>query len=278
LLKLAFSTLACPQWSLNQVIEAAKSLGYDAVELRLLDGDIIDPVRDRERVIDAVARCRAAGVEVCVLDTSCRFNYRDATIREQLVQELLHWIQLAETVHVPLLRIFGGPVEPQDEGQATEEEQNEWVAESLRQVAPTAEQAGIKVVLETHDAFSSAHRVARVLQLVNSDAIAALWDSHHPYRVGETAEEVMATLGQRIAHVHIKDARRGPTSTSWQLTLLGEGEVPVREQLTILTQQGYAGYASVEWEKRWHPEIPDPEIALPQHMEWLRKFFAENQA
>ena len=277
-MKLAFSTLACPQWSLDQVIEAAKNLGYEGIELRLLDGDIIDPVRDHGRVIEAVAHCRSAGVEVCVLDTSCRFNYHDTAIRSQQVQELSQWIQLAETVNVPLLRIFGGPVEPQDEGQTTEEEQNEWVAESLRQVASKAERAGVTVALETHDAFSSAHRVARVLQLVNSDAVAALWDSHHPYRVGETAEEVMATLGQKIVHVHIKDARRDPANSSWELTLLGEGEVPVREQLTILAQQGYAGYASVEWEKRWHPEIADPEIALPQHMTWLKKFFSENHA
>jgi hypothetical protein len=25
----------------------------------------------------------------------------------------------------------------------------------------------------------------------------------------------------------------------------------------------------VEWEKRWHPEIEDPEVALPQHLDLL---------
>jgi fatty-acyl-CoA synthase len=33
---------------------------------------------------------------------------------------------------------------------------------------------------------------------------------------------------------------------------------------------GYRGYVSVEWEKKWHPELADPEVALPQHLEWLR--------
>jgi hypothetical protein len=26
----------------------------------------------------------------------------------------------------------------------------------------------------------------------------------------------------------------------------------------------------VEWEKRWHPEIEEPEVALPQYLDLLR--------
>ena len=42
-------------------------------------------------------------------------------------------------------------------------------------------------------------------------------------------------------------------------------------QLAALAQLGYNGYVSVEWEKYWHPEIPDAEIALPQHIAWLKR-------
>jgi hypothetical protein len=28
---------------------------------------------------------------------------------------------------------------------------------------------------------------------------------------------------------------------------------------------GYPHWISVAWEKRWHPEIEDPEVALPRH-------------
>ena len=57
--------------------------------------------------------------------------------------------------------------------------------------------------------------------------------------------------------------------------LLGEGEVPVRDMLALLSAGGYQGWVSVEWEKRWHPEIDAPELALPQHLAvlgtWLRE-------
>jgi sugar phosphate isomerase/epimerase len=269
-MKLAFSTLGCPAWSTEQVIEQAVKMGYDSLELRLLNGQIIDPVRDAAQVADAVKLSRARGLDVCALDTSCRFNIPDAQERERQETDLANWIRLAEDVQVLILRIFGGA--PPADAQASEEEQDAWMISSLKRVAPLAEQAHIAVALETHDAFSSARRVARVLNAVNSDAIAALWDSHHPYRVGESAPQVAALLGPRIAHVHVKDAlRKDPEGKNWQLVLIGEGEVPVKEQLAALAQLGYNGYVSVEWEKHWHPEIPDAEIALPQHIAWLKQ-------
>jgi fatty-acyl-CoA synthase len=269
-MKYAFTTLACPAWSIEQVVEAVTTLGYDGVELRLLDGAVIDPGADRAKVEQAVARCRAAGVEVCALDSSCTFNHADPGAREREVSDLLRWIDLAEDLQVPLVRVFGGHARP---GLAPEppEVVNDWVAEALSRAAPTAEQADVTIVLETHDAFSSARRVAAVLDRVDSPRVAALWDSHHPYRVGETPQDVIEALGPRIAHVHVKDARRTtPDGSDWQLVLLGAGEVPVREQVQALERQGYGGYLSVEWEKKWHPEIAEPEIALPQHIRWLR--------
>lgn len=269
-MKLAFSTLACPRWSTEQIVENAARLGYDGIELRLLDGEVIDPIKDAAKVKRAVALSRGRGLEICTFDTSCSFNHSDAEERAQQVASLRNWISLAQEEQVPLLRVFGGAGTP---GAASPSVENRWVAESLQQVVAEAEQAHVTVVLETHDGFASARRTAEVLQAVNSANIAALWDSHHPYRVGETVQEVISLLDGHIAHVHVKDARRKAADRNdWQLVLLGEGEVPVREQLQVLQQYGYTGYVSVEWEKKWHPEIPEPEVALPQHIALLKQW------
>ena len=37
--KLSFSTLACPDWSWKQLLEAAREYLYDGVEIRFLAGD-----------------------------------------------------------------------------------------------------------------------------------------------------------------------------------------------------------------------------------------------
>jgi sugar phosphate isomerase/epimerase len=266
-MKLAFSTLACPRWSIERAADVARSLGYDALELRLLDGEVIDPRRDREKVHRATLACRARGLEVCAFDSSCLFNLAEEAERERNVEDLVAWVRLGGELGVPIVRVFGGAGEGGEDpsiGIAR-------VAEALRMAAPEAEGAGVTVVLETHDAFASARRVAEVLQRVSSPSVGALWDSHHPYRMGESADEVAEILGDTVAHVHVKDARRiDPDGTSWQLVLLGEGEVPVADQLRVLRNRGYQGYISVEWEKKWHPEIPEPEVALPQHIGRLR--------
>ena len=280
-MKYAFSTLACPAWSIEQVVDAATRLGYDGVELRLLDGEGIVPRTDRAMVERAVALGRSRGGDVCAVDSSCRFLQSDETEQERQIADLLAWIGLAYDLQVPLLRVFGG-ANPEGGASATDDEVNARVAAALRRVAPEAERADVTVVLETHDAFSSARRVADVLERVGSSHITALWDSHHPYRMGESPEDVIAALDGRIAHVHVKDARRRPSADgpsadgAWQLVLLGEGEVPVRGQLAALRGAGYTGYVGVEWEKKWHPEIADPEIALPQHIAWLRNAMAED--
>ncbi|GAC1398511.1 MAG: TIM barrel protein [Ktedonobacteraceae bacterium] len=272
-MKFAFSTLACPRWSVEQIVGNAVDMGYDGIEWRLLDGTIIDPVRDYTKVVNAVATCRTSGLDVCAFDTSCSFNHVELEARTKQIADLLNWIQLAQEVHVPIVRVFGGPGQQNISPLPSQAEIDTWVADSLRQVVSEAERASVTVALETHDAFASAHRVAGILQLVNSSNVAALWDSHHPYRVGESVTDVIEALTGRIAHVHVKDARRNSAdSTSWQLTLLGEGEVPIREQLQLLIQQGYSNYVSVEWEKHWHPELAEPEIALPQHISWLKQF------
>jgi sugar phosphate isomerase/epimerase len=47
--------------------------------------------------------------------------------------------------------------------------------------------------------------------------------------------------------------------------------VPVRRILALLQEAGYNGYVSVEWEKKWHPDLAEPEVAIPQHIAWLRE-------
>jgi len=140
-------------------------------------------------------------------------------------------------------------------------------------LAPVAEAADVTVLLETHDAFCKGKDVAAVLDQVPSSHVQAVWDVHHPWRMGETVAETWDFIGDRVAHVHLKDARHRPDG-SFVLTLMGQGDVPNREIVELLEAQGYAGCYSAEWEKKWHPDIEEPEIALPQHAEvilaWLQ--------
>ena len=269
-MKLAFSTLGCPAWSLDQVVATASDLGYEGVELRLLDGEVIPPdlpAGERQRVKKAFA---SAGIPIVCLDTSARFTAPEPEARRRQEQDVRAYLALANEWEAPLIRIFGGNLAPGvDEAQGVA-----YLAESLNHLAPDAERAGVTIALETHDAFSAGRLVAEVMKRVPSPRVAPLWDTHHPYRMGETPQQTWDYIGERMVHTHVKDAVRKPDG-GWQLVLLGQGEVPVKEAMAIWAQRGYAGFVCVEWEKKWHPEIPDPEVALPQHARVLRQYLAE---
>lgn len=251
-----------------------RRLGYQGLELDILDGKKIDPVRDAAKIKRAVEESRARGIEICAFDTSCTFNHPSLEARHEQVDNLCRWIRLAHDLQVPIIRIFGGEAATATEASLDESTMEERrVAEALHQVVLEAEEANVTIALETHDAFSSARKVANVLKRIKSPFVGAVWNSHHPYRSGESVEEVCDLLDDDIMLIHVKDARKTrPDSDRWQPTLLGEGELPVEEQLRALQQRGYKGYVSVKWGKMWHPEIPEPEVALPQHIHWLKQF------
>lgn len=266
MVRVAFTTLACPDWSLPQVIEAAQRYGYDGVELRLIDGEVIDagmPWGERERVRRLFA---SAELPIVCVDSSIRLAApADPGATETVV---LGFLRLAHEWRAPLVRVFGGAWPP---GSSRAQVCTD-VARILDRVAITGEDLGVRIVLETHDSFASAVTVAEVLRRVASPAVGALWDLHHPYRMGESAKQVVDLLGDRLFHVHVKDARR--RNDGWDLVLLGQGEVPVAQSLEALRHRGYDRWVAVEWEKKWHPEIPDPAVALPQHIALLRSWLA----
>jgi sugar phosphate isomerase/epimerase len=267
---LAWSTLGCPGWTFGHAAEQAAAHGYRALEVRLLDGEIIPSTlpAGRRRTLKQVMQQHQ--IEIIGLGLSVRFSSPNSAERQGQVEELRKYLELANDLGVPYVRIFGGNVQ---EGHTIDETIN-WVAESVARAMPLAEAQGVTVLLETHDAFCRGAEVAGVLQQVVHPRLQAVWDVHHPFRMGESPEETWRLIGPRTAHIHLKDARRKPDG-SWQLVLLGQGEVPCRTIVELLHRQGYRGYISAEWEKKWHPEIEEPEVAMPQHAQVLRQWFGE---
>jgi sugar phosphate isomerase/epimerase len=263
-LPIAFSTLAFPDATLAEALSLGRSWGYAGVELRLIDGQLIDssmPAAERVRVKQTIASARLPIVSV---DSSILLTAADADL------ELRRFLELANEWESPLIRVYGGPLAEEPKARRA---QMEAAARVLQGAVPLAEQLGVAVAIETHDSFSASSVVAELLAMVDSRLVGALWDSHHPHRMGERPAEVYEHIGPRVLHLQVKDARRSAGHKGgWQLVPMGEGEVPVREIIGLLAAGGYRGYISVEWEKYWHPEIEEPQIALPQHLKVLEEW------
>ena len=270
-LRIAFSTLAFPDATLAEATALGRSWGYAGVELRLIDGQLIDSfmsAAERVRVKQTIA---AARLPIVSLGSSVILT------KEEPGPDLHRFLELANEWEAPVMRVYGGALA---EEPGTRRKQMEAAAEVLQKAIPLAERLGVAIAIETHDSFSASSVVAELLAVVPSRWVGAIWDTHHPHRMGERPADVDENIGRRTMHVHIKDARRSVAHKGgWQLVSLGDGEVPVREIIRLLAAGGYGGYISVEWEKYWHPEIEEPEIALPQHLkvlqEWVKDLACE---
>src|SRR4029079_6252235 len=112
-MKLAFTTLACPGWTLEQAVEAARQYGYEGLELRLLDGELLRPDLDIEARRRVRARCPAAGLPIVCVDTSVRIAQPDAALRADQIRDGLAFLELAAGWDAPLIRVFGSrPPDP----------------------------------------------------------------------------------------------------------------------------------------------------------------------
>jgi sugar phosphate isomerase/epimerase len=209
-----------------------------------------------------------AGLAVSAIDSSTRLSDSDPAQRQHNLDLGRASIDLAQDLGARYVRVFGGNIPAGEERDATIAR----VAENLHTLGAYAAAHGdVTVVLETHDDFSLGAQVAEVLERIPHPRVAALWDLHHPFRQGEEPEETLALLGGHIRFTHVKDSRPGDT-----YCLLGEGDVPIRRMLALLTAAGYDGWISLEWEKRWIPRLEAPEIAFPQYARTLKQWLAED--
>ena len=163
---LAFSTLGCPAWTFEHAAAQAAQHGYQALEVRLYNADIIPAdLSQSERA--SIRRILAQNkIGIIGLGASTRFAFPDAAERQANVDQFVQYLELAADLEVPLVRTFGSP------GQITISMSDaiNYVADALNAVAPTAERLGVTVALETHDAFCKGADVAAVLAQVDSAA------------------------------------------------------------------------------------------------------------
>jgi sugar phosphate isomerase/epimerase len=270
-MKLAFSTISCPSYDAARMCRAALDYGYDAVELYALEGQRLTVELLAQRLPELRQTFQRHAVPICSLNSWGQFSMADPAARAAMEQQVTRAVELAAELGSPQVKTFGGNLPPG----VPAEQVFDYVAEHIGRVARRAESLGVRLLLETHDGFSPAAHVEAILKRVPSPAFAALWDVHHPFRMGETPEQVDAVLGHRVAHVHVKDCvRAAPGEDKWEYVLLGEGELAphVRQAMALLARRGFAGYVSVDWEKQWHPEIAEPEVALPHYARVLRTY------
>ncbi|QLH81994.1 sugar phosphate isomerase/epimerase family protein [Halosimplex pelagicum] len=270
-MRLAMTTLGCPDWDVETAFTRASEYGFDGIDFRGLQ-DNLDITRRPEFTSD-IDQTRGlldeTGLAVSALSSS--ISICDPDSREESVSTAQRLISIAQELDVEYIRVFGkGNASTQSVSEMADEGR-----ETMDEILSLEGATEIQWIVETHDHWTRSDECRVLIDRIDSPCVNVLWDVGHTARVSsESPAETLDTLGSTVEYVHIKDALYDPDheyamDDGWRYVAPGTGELPLAETVDLLRERGFDGWILFEHEKRWHPELPDPEQAYPEFVEWF---------
>ena len=268
----SFSTLGCPRWSLSDVINFAAQYQYDAIEIRGIQGelDIIKcpDFNNAEKISSTRKKVEDRQLRIICLDSSARLSYADEKKRKNNLDEIRKLIDMAQLLDCPYVRAMPDTVPEGQEYNATVD----LIIHGLTDLADYAKGSKVSVLLESHGDFVGIESLLHIMENSENPHVGMIWDISNMWSAKkESPSLVYEKLKKYIKHAHFCDFKY--IGNKYRSVLMGQGEAPVSEAVKVLQDGNYAGYYCFEWEKFWEPDIEDPEIAFPQYIKEMKKYF-----
>lgn len=233
---LARLRIGVTDWNLQmasnpEALALAASLGFEGVEVSLGRRAIGEKLQLDDRTLQdsylaAAAKHKVALAGTCLNILHVNYLKNDPLGRKWVADGIPITQRLG--ARVMLLPFFG-------KGAIEERAEQDFVAESLKPLAPRAEKAGVLLGLEN---TISAEANARIIDKVGSPALKVYYDVGNSAPRGFDVVKEIRWLGRdRICQFHLKDNPH----------FLGEGSIPFPAVLeSIASLGGFSGFANLE--------------------------------
>lgn len=266
-MKTSFSTLACPDFSWQDIYSMAKDFNFDGIEIRGLGDNIYStkaaPFTDEE-LPNTLDKLKELDIEISCLSSGEPVNNLET--KDKAIAEITDYVELASKLSTKYVRVLGDKL-PAPEGEVDDDV----VIGIMKELIPVAEKNDVVLLLETNGVYSDTSRLKKVLDSINSQHVQALWDVHHPYRFqGESPKTTVSNLGDYIKYVHVKDSVMEDGKVEYKM--MGTGDLPLKEVFEELHSIDYDGYISLEWVYRWARNLLDGGIVVPHFAKFMDKY------
>lgn len=272
-LPLAFSTLGCPKWDWKTILKNAAEWGFAAIEMRGLQEHLDLPKSPQfmgENIKTSQRDLKALGLKISDLGASAKMHEPDPKNRAEQMDEAKRFIDLAHSLGVSYVRVFPDKLVPGEERRITVER----IIDGMLELGKYARGSNVAVILESHGDFTDSPTLLQILKGTQMTSTGLLWDAHHTNVYSkEKPADTFKLLSKYVRHTHLKDSVANGKERRYVLT--GTGQVAVKETVQVLKAADYKGYYSLEWEKRHHPELDEPEIAFPHYAKIMREYLTE---
>lgn len=266
-MKIAFSTLGCPEWSWEDIYSMAIDLGFDGIELRGLGNEISSYKAKpflKDEIVKTKTRLMTSGIQIPCISSSCCI--KNESMVAKTISEGFASIDLANQLESHFVRILAD-IEPFE----TPDTDEEAVERALIRLSEYASEKDVIILIETNGFYADSKRLKALMEKTDLPNVAVLWDIHHPFRFKkENIKDTYNELKKWIRYVHVKDSIFENDAIRYKMT--GEGDIPVIEALELLSEDSYDGFISLEWVKRWSQDIEDAAIVFPQFVYFMERY------
>ena len=246
-------------WNLHlganpDAVPTAANLGFQGVQVsfgrKIVDGKL--PVDNHETIGHYLALSKEHNIQI---DGTCVDRLHDNGLKSDKLAPkwVLDSIRLTKELQtrVLLLPFFGKWALKTDD-------ENKYVGDALRDLAPEAEKAG--VILGLEDTISAEDNV-RIMERSGSKNVLVYYDVGNSTLAGFDVVKEIRWLGRdRICQFHLKDNPH----------FLGEGQIQFRPILQAIKDIGFEGYANLETDAR--PEAVDAD--MHRNLAYIRNVLA----
>jgi inosose dehydratase len=241
---LGFSLYGMKSLPLETALSTCAEIGYDNVELALLNGFPTEPAllapADRIRLREQL---RALKLRVSALMDNLSLLADEPTRAKHLERikaagQLAH--DLSSSAPPPLETVLGGKP-------AEWEQVKDRMADQLRGWAAAAAEAKVVIAIKGHinSAAQTPERVLWLMRQANSPWIKVAYDFSHFQLQGLSLDATLTEMLPHTRFIHVKDARPKPDG-KFDFLLPGEGNTDYAAYFQKLRELGYRGDVVVE--------------------------------
>ena len=271
--QIAGMNLSYKMFSFDYFLDSMNRIGFESIELYGASPHFYVPDLTAADVAAFSKKIRSRGLSlVCYTPEQCSYPENIAApcpvARKRSVAAYQKTIQVGADLGSPLILMTSGW------GDFDEDPAEAWKrsADSLAQLAKTAEESGIIIVLEPlrveeTNVVSSLQDAKRMVDEVNSPALKVMLDTSPMYNHGETIEDYFAAFGEDMRHIHFIDG--DPAGH----LVWGEGIFPLQDYLAQLTARQYTGALTLELTASKY--YTDPHTSMEAAFRYLAPYFAE---
>ena len=173
------------------------------------------------------------GLEISGTGVRNDFTEPDINKRKESVLLVKRWIEAAEKIGAPVIRIFSGNQKPAG---YSREQILDWMLKDIRECIDYGKQHGVVVAIQNHDDFiKTANDAIKILKAIKSEWFGLILDTGS-YRIGDPYAEIEKTVKYAV---------------NWQIKekvfIDGkETDVDMDKLIKIIKLSGYTGYIPLE--------------------------------